>query len=115
MPTITANDREDLLNDEIMTNDLMIGGRHVRDYSCTQFAHCSQDHNHDTAVGYVVRLTVKNGTVLRRGLPDVLGIYIVGYDVDAVESYGEARNIVRSHQPDAAAIDGLFRCGCRVN
>jgi|WetSurMetagenome_2_1015567.scaffolds.fasta_scaffold11619_9 hypothetical protein len=112
---ITASDRETLLGDEVMTNDLMIDGRYVREYSCTQFKNCSHDHSNDTVVGYVVRLTVKNGIVLRRGVPDARGIYVVGYDVDATESYVDARAIVQSHLPDTAAIDGLFRCGCRVN
>ena len=116
--SIPTSRRESLLNDEEMTSDMTIGGRKVLDYSSAQFRHCRQDHNDGTLVGYVLRLTVADGEILRRGLPDQNGFYIVGYDVDSVDGsnqYGEVRRISKSHQPDVVVADRVYACGCRVN
>lgn len=115
LSTVSTRRRAELLRDEEITNGIVIGDRSVYQYYTDRRCQCS--HSNDTTVGYVLRLTVTNGEILRRGLPDSAGQYLIGYDVDAVDGadrYAEARRLAESHSPDVVVIDRLYACGCRI-
>lgn len=78
-------------------------------------------HSNDMLVGYVVRETIRDGTVLWHGAhigPADMHEHC-GYDVAAVEGaarYGDTfavRDAYRAQPGGYAVVDSLYSCGCR--
>lgn len=81
--------------------------------------HPQHAHGTGTLAGYVVRETIRNGTVLWHGTVDDKGHFaLCGYDVaviDGARRYAEALDIMHSYRAGDgyAVIDNIYTCGCR--
>lgn len=99
----------------------VIDGIHVRDFVSSELRPRHRCHTTDSIVGYVVRETMRNGTLLTRGEPDARGAYpVCGYDVFAVSGGGNyvatfpVRDSYRTADGENwAVVDSLYACGCR--
>lgn len=85
-----------------------VAGRQLADYVPMVKSH---DHGLDTVVGYVIRKTISDGTIMWHSEG-------CGYDVATVDGsnhYASALEVVRTYRVDRdyAVIDMLYSCGCR--